>query len=72
MNQADRLLVFLGVRLDIAKKTQIQKFREAAKEAGTDESEERFNETLKGLAKSPREADKAGHNEPGDDEKPKH
>ncbi len=34
-------------------KTQIQKFREAAKEAGTDESEERFNATLKGLAKSP-------------------
>jgi hypothetical protein len=53
-------------------KTQIEKFREAAKEAGTDESEERFNATLKGLAKSPREAEKAGQNKLGDDEKPKH
>jgi hypothetical protein len=56
----------------MAKKSQVQKFREAAKEAGTDESEDRFNETLKGLAKSPREADKAAQNEPGNDEKPKH
>jgi hypothetical protein len=56
----------------MAKKSQVQKFREATKEAGTDESEERFNSTLKDLAKSPREADKASQNEPGDAEKPKH
>jgi hypothetical protein len=56
----------------MAKKSQVQKFREAAKEAGTDESEERFNATLKDLAKSSREAEKAGQNKPGDDEKPKH
>jgi hypothetical protein len=43
----------------MAKKTQIEKFREAAREAGSDDSEERFNETLKGLAKKPRDA-KAG------------
>jgi hypothetical protein len=52
----------------MAQKTQIQKFREAAKEAGADESEERFNKTLKDLAKLPREADKAGQNDP--DENP--
>jgi hypothetical protein len=44
----------------MAKKTQVQKFREAAKEAGTDDSEEHFNATLKDLAKSPRET---GHKE---------
>jgi hypothetical protein len=33
----------------MAKKTQIQKFREAARAAGTDDSEERFNGTLKSL-----------------------
>jgi hypothetical protein len=38
------------------KKSQVQKFREAAKEAGADNSEARFNATLKDLAKSPREA----------------
>jgi hypothetical protein len=43
-----------------SKQTQIEKFREAAKEAGTDESEDRFNKTLKDLAKTPREA---GHTE---------
>jgi hypothetical protein len=53
-------------------KSQIQKFREAAKEAGADESEERFNKTLKDLAKSPSEAKEAGQNEPGEVEKPKH
>ena len=37
----------------MAKKSQIEKFREAAKEAGTDESEEHFNATLKNLAKLP-------------------
>jgi hypothetical protein len=56
----------------MAKKSQIEKFREAAREAGTDESEERFNKTLKDLAKSPREAKETGQNKPGDDEKPKH
>ena len=50
----------------MAKKSQIEKFREATKEAGTDDSEERFNATLKDLAKTPREADKAGQNEPGE------
>jgi hypothetical protein len=35
----------------MAKKTQVQKFREAAKEAGTDDSDERFNATLKDMAK---------------------
>jgi hypothetical protein len=54
----------------MAKKSQIQKFREAAKEAGTDDSEERFNASLKDLAKSPREAKE---NEPPDERtKPKH
>ena len=37
----------------MAKKSQVEKFREAAREAGTDESEDVFNETLKGLAKAP-------------------
>jgi hypothetical protein len=54
------------------KKSQVEKFREAAKEAGTDDSEDTFNATLKGLAKSPREADKAGQNKPGETDKPKH
>lgn len=53
------------------KKSQVEKFREAAREAGTDESEESFNATLKDLAKTPRDADKAGHNEPGEEAKPK-
>ncbi len=34
----------------MAKKTQIQKFREAARAHEADESEERFDATLKGLA----------------------
>ena len=41
----------------MAKKTQIQKFRDAARKAGTDKSEERFNATLKGLAKAPRKVE---------------
>jgi hypothetical protein len=53
------------------KNTQVQKFREAAKEAGTDESEERFNATLKDLAKAPRDAGEAGQNESGEEAKPK-
>jgi hypothetical protein len=40
----------------MAKKSQVEKFREAAKEAGTDDSEDAFNKTLKHLAKPPREA----------------
>ncbi len=56
----------------MAKKSQAEKFREAAKEAGTDESEEHFNATLKDLAKSPREAKETGPNEPGEEAKPKH
>jgi hypothetical protein len=55
----------------MAKKSQVQKFREAAKEAGTDESEERFNATLKDLAKAARDADKVGQNDPGEETKPK-
>jgi hypothetical protein len=54
------------------KKSQVEKFREAAREAGTDESEERFNATLKDLAKSPREAKQIGQNEPGEGDKSKH
>jgi hypothetical protein len=38
-------------------KSQVEKFREAAKEAGTDESERRFNERLKELARQKREPD---------------
>ena len=53
-------------------KSQVQKFREAAKEAGTDDSEERFNATLKDLAKTPREGEKADPNESGEETKPKH
>jgi hypothetical protein len=34
-----------------SKKTQIQKFREAARELGTDNSEKRFNERLGKIAK---------------------
>jgi len=56
----------------MAKKSQVEKFREAAKEAGTDESEERFNATLKDLAKSPREEKETGQNKPAEEAKPKH
>ena len=56
----------------MAKKSQVQKFREAARQAGADESEERFNATLKDLARSPRSAaavvgktpDELDHNDP--------
>jgi hypothetical protein len=58
--------------LGMAKKSQVEKFREAAKEAGTDESEERFNATLKDLAKSPGEAKETGQNKPAEEAKPKH
>ena len=33
------------------KKSQVEKFRDAAREAGTDDSEDAFNAMLKGLAK---------------------
>jgi hypothetical protein len=36
-------------------KTQIQKFRAAARAAATHDSEERFNESLKALARKPRQ-----------------
>jgi len=49
----------------MAEKSQIEKFREAAKEAGTDDSEDAFNATLKNLAKAPRETDKPGQNTSG-------
>jgi hypothetical protein len=39
----------------MAKKSQIQKFREAAKAAETHDSEKRFNAALKAVAKSGRE-----------------
>lgn len=51
------------------KKSQVDKFREAAKEAGTDESEERFNDTLKGLAKAPHR--EQANPKPGEEAKPK-
>jgi hypothetical protein len=47
-----------------SKKSQVEKFREAAKEAETDDSEERFNATLKGLAKAPRETKETEQNDP--------
>ncbi len=54
LNQVDRVLAPFVVRFGMAKqKSQIEKFREAAREAETDESEDRFNETLKDLAKAP-------------------
>jgi hypothetical protein len=37
------------------KKSQVEKFREAAREAETGESEDAFNKTLKELAKSSRQ-----------------
>jgi hypothetical protein len=36
-------------------KSQVEKFREAAKEAETDDSEKRFDERLKELARQKRE-----------------
>jgi hypothetical protein len=60
----------------MAKKTQIQKFREAAREAGTDDSEERFDATLKELAKirrkQPGDDAQAAHKRPSAAAKPKH
>jgi len=56
---------FNGGLLAMTKKSQVEKFREAAREVGTDQSEERFNEALKDLAKRPRD-------ESSDPEKLKH
>jgi hypothetical protein len=41
-------------------KSQVQKFREVAGEAGTDESEERFNAMPKDLGKTPPDAQGTG------------
>lgn len=38
-------------RLVSDKKTQLERFKEAARKLGTDDDEERFNEKLKKLAK---------------------
>jgi hypothetical protein len=43
----------------MAKKSQVQKFRDAARAVETHGSEEQFNAALKGLAKKPREAESA-------------
>ena len=40
-------------------KRQIEKFREAARELGCDESEERFDATLERMAKAPPPKDEA-------------
>lgn len=40
------------------KKSQLDRFKEAARELGTDDDEERFNEKLKKLAKQGPEDDK--------------
>lgn len=45
--------------------SQIEKFKEAARELGVDESEEAFNEKLRRIAKSPPPKDKADKKEPG-------
>ncbi len=50
-------------------KSQVEKFREAAKEAGTDDSEERFNATLKDMAKSLPEAKETGLKSPDKESK---
>jgi hypothetical protein len=59
----------------VKKKSQVEKFREAAKETGTYESEDAFNTTLKNLAKSgqkdlPSSAD-AGEADASPHQKPK-
>jgi hypothetical protein len=40
----------------MAKKTQLQKFRESARAVETDDSEDQFNSVLKGLTKNRRQA----------------
>ena len=39
-------------------KSQLDRFKEAARELGTDDDEERFNEKLKKMAKKPKGDDK--------------
>lgn len=53
------------------KKSQVDKFKEAARQAGADESEDAFNATLKNVAKSPREAKEMGRNTPDKQHKTK-
>ena len=54
------------------RKSQVDRFREAAKEVGADDSQDTFNATLKHLAKSnPRKADKPEATESGKGAKPK-
>jgi hypothetical protein len=48
---------FKGGLLDMAKKSQVEKFREAAREAEADEDEKRFNERLKEIARKPSKPD---------------
>lgn len=43
--------------MDDTKKSQLERFKEAARELETDDDEERFNERLKELAKQTPEAD---------------
>ena len=43
----------------MVKKTQLERFKEVARDLGCDESEERFNENLKRIAKAkPKEGEK--------------
>lgn len=43
----------IGMKHDERSKPQIEKFREAARELETDDSEERFGRVLKKIAKAP-------------------
>jgi len=52
------------------RKSQVEKFREAAREAETDDSEDAFNATLKDLAKAPREPKDEGQLDKEQDPKP--
>ena len=51
------------------RKSQVEKFREAAREAETDDSEDRFNTALKDMARSPREAKQEGQKKRDDADK---
>ena len=58
----------------MAKKTQIQKFRETARKIGTHDSEKRFNEALETLVRNPKDpkplddlAEQLGQNDPNKD-----
>lgn len=58
---------FFGGLAMAKQKSQVEKFREAAREAGTDESEGAFNATLKNLAKALPKTKEKGR----EDDKPK-